>query len=66
MLQEVYFTSAFLGGVYKALACFGKLLHIVRVAELDKEHQRPEACSLRVVKWLPAPKATLKLVQLAA
>ena len=66
MMQAVKRTSASLCGVYKAFACFGKLLHIVRVAELDKEHQLPEAWSLQVVKWLPAPKAMLEIVQLAA
>ena len=66
MMQAVKSTSAFLCGVYKAFACVGKLLHIVRVAELDKEYKLPEAWSLQVIKWLPAPKATLGLVQLAA
>lgn len=65
-MQAVQRTSAFLRGVYKAFTCFGKLLHIVRVAELDEEHQLPEPWSLQVVKWLPAPKAMLDLVQQAA
>ena len=66
MMQAVKRTSGFLCGVHKAFACFGELLHIMRIAELDKEHQLPEPWSLQVLKWLPAPTATLELVQLAA